>query len=224
MEASMSSPAVAARYVTADFKNAPLIALADLMGLKNYTTEITKAPEAYSPILSGIAVYRHLPSAERQNINDAIINGIARSNLTARLMALVGDQSVQPYWYMWSLSDKEVKEFFTSSSTTASVTDQFNPLSFPDLTATTVAAAAYYMAKGGPRALASHTLSSLKKSELVMAVGRHFGLAPAATRTLGSAALPAIIVISGLNIMAKKQASKAKKELAARGLLVYRNL
>lgn len=36
----MTSPAVAARYVTADFKNAPLIALADLMGLQNYLSEI----------------------------------------------------------------------------------------------------------------------------------------------------------------------------------------
>lgn len=220
----MSSPAVAARYVTADFKNAPLIALADLMGLKNYIAEISKAPELYSPILSGIAVYRHLPSAERQNINRAIINRTPHSNLTTRLMNLVSDQSVQPYWYMWSLSDEEVKEFFTFSSTTAAVTGQFNPLSFPDLTAAAVATSVYVMAAGGPRAVASQALSPLKKSELVMAVARRFGLGPEAVRALGVAAVPALIVISGLNIMAKKQTAQAKRELAARGLLVYGGL
>jgi len=41
---------------------------------------------------------------------------------------------------------------------------------------------------------------------------------------LGAAALPALIVISGLNIMAKKEAANAKRELAARGLLVYEDL
>lgn len=220
----MTSPAVAARYVTADFKNAPLIALADLMGLKNYLSEIAKAPELYSPILSGIAVYRHLSSAERQAINNAIINGIPRSNLTARLMGLVSSQSVQPYWYMWSLSDEEVKEFFAYSSTTAAITDQFNPLSTPEATVATVAGAVYILGKGGPRAAASQAASSLKKSELVMAVARRFGLGPDAARALGVAAVPALIVISGLNIMAKKQAAQARKELAARGLLVYSDL
>lgn len=220
----MSNPAVADRYVTADFNNAPLLALADLMGLKSYLPEISKDPEAYSPILSGIAVYRHLPSVERQNVNRAIINRVPHSNLTARFMNLVSDQSVQPYWYMWSLSDEDVKDFFSFSSTTATVTDQFNPLSTPEATAATVAGAAYIIAKGGPQAFASQAVSSLRKSELVMAVARRFGLGPEVVRALGVATVPALVVISGLNIMAKKQAAQAKRELAARGLLVYGDL
>ena len=57
-----------------------------------------------------------------------------------------------------------------------------------------------------------------------MAVGRRFGLSPAAVKTLGLVSIPALIVISGLNIMAKKQAGQAKQELAARGLLIYKDL
>lgn len=220
----MSSPAVSARYVTADFQNAPLIALADLMGLNSHLSEISKAPEIYSPILSGIAVYRHLSPTERQSINNAIINGIPRSNLTSRLMGLVSDQSVQPYWYMWSLSDEEVREFFTFSSNTVAITGQFNPLSAPEATAATVAGAVYVLSKGGPRAVASQAASALKRSELVMAVARRFGMGPEAAKVLGIAAVPALIVISGLNIMARKQSAQAKRELAARGLLVYSDL
>lgn len=220
----MSSPAVAGRYVTPDFKHAPLVALADLMGLKSYQSVIAESPELYSPILSGIAVYRHLPSNERQQVNDAIINGIPRSGLTSRLMELVANQSVQPYWYMWSLSDEELMEFFDFSTNTVEVTNQFNPLSPPNLTVTTVASGILIMSKGGGRALASEALAAIKKSELVTAVARRLGLGPTAVRTLGIAALPALIVISGLNIMAKKEAANAKRELAARGLLVYNDL
>lgn len=139
-------------------------------------------------------------------------------------MNLVSDQSVQPYWYMWSLSDEEVMDFFTFSSTTATATNQFNPLSTPEATVATLAGAAMIIAKGGPQAAASQVASSLRKSELVMAVARRFGLGPEAVRALGVASVPAIIVISGLNIMAKKQAAQAKRELAARGLLVYGDL
>lgn len=220
----MSSPAVAERYVTPDFKQTPLMALADLMGLSNHRPTIAASPELYSPILSGIAVYRHLPSQERQQVNDAIINGIPRSSLTARLMELVADQSVQPYWYMWSLSDEELKAFFDFSATTAEVTEQFNPLSPPNLTVTTVASGVLIMSKGGGRALASDALNSIRKSNLVTAVGSRFGLSPTTVRSLGIAAVPALIVISGLNIMAKKQAGNARRELAARGLLVYEDL
>ena len=220
----MSSPAVAERYVTPDFKKAPLLALADLMGLKNHQSVIAASPELYAPILSGISVYRHLPPHERQQVNNAIINGIPRSGLTARLMELVSDQSVQPYWYMWSLSDEELREFFEFSTTTLEVTDQFNPLSPPNLTVTTVASGILIMSQGGGRALASDAINAIRKSNLVTAVARRFGLNQSVARSLGIAAVPALIVISGLNIMAKKQAGDAKRELAARRLLVYQDL
>lgn len=38
------------RYVTADFKNAPLHALADLMGLGQYKEQIGSSPDLYTPI------------------------------------------------------------------------------------------------------------------------------------------------------------------------------
>lgn len=220
----MGKPAVADRYVTQDFKQAPLIALADIMGLKSYQAVLQASPELYSPILSGIAVYRHLPTNVKQQVNNAIVHGIPRSGLTSRLLELVADQSVQPYWFMWSLSDDELTEFFQFSTNTVDITDQFNPLSPPNLTVTTIASGVFLLSKSGGRALASEALSSVRKSNLVTAVARRFGFSPAATRAIGIAAIPALIVISGLNIMAKKDAERAKRELAARGLLVYRDL
>lgn len=220
----MSIPNVSERYVTADFNNAPLIALADLMGLKRYKAEISRAPEIYSPILSGIAVFRHLPEPKQRRVNRAIIEGIPGSHLQSRLRMLVANQSVQPCWYMWSLSDEELKEFYNFSSNTAGLTNQFNPLNLPDLTVASVAGGIYFLASKGRRAAASQALSSLQKSELVTAVGQRFGLGQGAVTALGRIALPALLVISGINIMAKNQSAQAKRELAARGLLAYKGL
>ena len=48
----MAAPATE-RYVTADFNNAPLLALADLMGLSQYKEQIGASPEIYTSILNG---------------------------------------------------------------------------------------------------------------------------------------------------------------------------
>ncbi|XOZ33585.1 hypothetical protein ACMDCT_15485 [Halomonadaceae bacterium KBTZ08] len=220
----MSSPAVADRYVTADFKNAPLVALADLMGLKRYRDEITSSPELYAPILSGIAVFRNLPDPKQRQINRAIIERVPGSHLQAQLRSRVANQSVQPYWYTWSLSDQDLREFYQFSSKTASVTNQVNPLSVPEFTVATVATGAFIMAKGGPQAVASRVAESLTKSELVIAVGQRLGMGQGALTVLSRVSVPALIVIAGLNIMAKNNAGRAKRELAARGLLAYEDL
>jgi len=220
----MATPAVAARYVTADFKHAPLIALADLMGLNAYEDEIVQNSELYAPILTGIVVHRHLPRHEQSKVNRAIHNDVPPSHLQTRLMDLISSQRAQPYWYMWSLSDEELKEFYSETSTTAEVTEQFSPLSPPNLTVAGVASAVFLTAKGGPRALASKMISSLKSSELVMAVGRRLGFGPQGVKTLGGIGVAALIAISVLNILAKKQSAQAKRELAARGLLAYEDL
>ncbi len=127
---------------------------------------------------------------------------------------------------MWSLSDDELREFYEFSSAKATITEQFNPLplEYPKVTATSVASWVYITSRGGSGALASEALSSLKKSPLVLEVGRKFGWEPKLVRALGIFMIPSLVVISGLNIMAKREAANARKELAARGLLVYNDL
>lgn len=86
------------------------------------------------------------------------------------------------------------------------------------------AGAVYVIARGGQRVVASKAASALKRSELVMAVASCFGMGPESVRALGIASIPALIVISGIDIMAIKEAAQAARELAARGLLIYRDL
>lgn len=139
-------------------------------------------------------------------------------------MGLIGELSVQSRWYMWSLSDEELIEFFRFSRNKEQTTDQFNPLSLPDFTVGSVATGIFLMSQKGPRAFVSAQLKALKESELIRVVARKLGAGSQLAGTLGTLSVPAIIVISGLNIMAKNESAMAKKELAARGLLAYSEL
>ncbi|PSF14373.1 hypothetical protein C7H09_00540 [Marinobacter fuscus] len=212
------------RYVTSDFQNSPLLALADLMGLGSFKSQISGSPDLYAPILNGIAVFRHLPASARAEVNRAIRDEVPRGHITQRLQTLVVDQSVQPYWYMWSLSDEELLEFFQFSKTTASITAQMNPVSVPNFTVGALAGAVYYTSKNGLRAQASQILEPFKESGLVKEIARRLGFQNRIVSGIGMMSIPAIIVISGLNIMANKESEMAKRELAARGLLAYSDL
>lgn len=212
------------RYVTADFNNAPLLALADLMGLSHYKDQMSAAPNIYTPILNGIAVIRHLAGPERTSVLRLIHDNVPRGMLLQKLIGLVADQSVQPLWYMWSLSDKELLEFYSFSRSKRDITGQFNTMALPDITVAGVAGALYGMSKSGTRAYAREKIESLKKTELVEAVAKRLGFANKLAAGLGVASVPTIIVISGLNIMARGEHDKARRELAARGLLVYSEL
>lgn len=107
----MSDLGVTSRYVTPEFKEAPLAALADIMGLKRFSSEILSRPEVYGPILSGISTFRHLPPDQQSKVQRSIVRQTP-GFMFAPLRTLISDQSVQPLWYMWSLSDEELKEFY----------------------------------------------------------------------------------------------------------------
>ena len=220
----MSAFDVTTRYVTSDFRTSPLMALTDLLGLKRFSQQIKDAPDFYGSILSGIVVYRHLSRSERMGINYAVQREMAPCTLQDRLMILIGDLSVQPYWCMWSLSDEEVKEFYEYNKDLAAAVGQFNPVDLPPITVATLASGLYLVSKKGAKATLTQSTSSVAASPLVLATARKFGVGPNGLRALGGAAVAALIVISGLNIMAKNNSAQAKKELAARGLLVYKDL
>lgn len=103
-------------------------------------------------------------------------------------------------------------------------TSQFNPLELPDVTVLGVAGAVYGMSKQGSREYARSKIESLIKTDLFEAVAERLGFSKRLAAGIGIASVPTIIVISGLNIMAKGEHDKARRELAARGLLVYSEL
>ncbi|WP_404365554.1 hypothetical protein [Marinobacter sp.] len=219
----MSQAGVLSRYVTPDFSTAPLAALADLMGLKRFSPEILAKPEIYGPILTGIATFRHLPTAQQMQIQRSIVTN-APGVMIAPLRTLISDLSVQRYWYMWSLSDEELKEFYQFSRRKAEVTDQYDVIALPSPTVATLAGAVYAVADKGLRAHASNIVSSTLRAPIVQETARKLGLSTARAEVAGAIAVPTLICISVVNFMALKESGKARRELAARGLLAYSDL
>lgn len=219
----MSAASVASRYITPEFKEVPLAAMADLMGLKRYSSEITARPEVYGPILSGIATYRHLPPGQQFSVQRKIITQTP-GFIMAPLRTLISDQSVQRFWYMWSLSDEELKAFYRFSKRKAQVTDQYDVIDLPDPTVATLAAAVYAVAEKGIRAAASDIISSTLRAPIVQETAQKLGLGAAHAKAAGASTVAALICISVVNFMAHKESDKAKRELAVRGLLAYSDL
>ena len=177
--------ALSSRYITPDFRTSPLLALTDLLGLKQYSHRITESPEFYGSILTGATLYRHLSAADKMQVNHAIVREMPPCDLQTKLMGLVSDLSVQKLWYMWALSDDEVLEFFNYSSNVAGVTKQFNPVETPSATIASIAGGAYLLSKKGSRAVLSKAASSVTTSPLVLAMGKKIRTRPGWTEGAG---------------------------------------
>lgn len=224
----MEASTVLSRYVTADFKAAPVLALAELMGFRGHElVYIENAPELYAPILTGLASHRHLSRFEQRAVNQRIMR--LPVNQQDRYFGLLAAQRVQPFWFMWSLSDEEVRSFFEYNKATAQFTKQFNIFALSSITAGGVATAAYEVSQKGAKEAANDTARKLLKSPLAEKVAEMFAKRFSVDKKelaigLGAGASASIIVISALNIMANKSSERAKRELIARGLLAYNEI
>lgn len=225
----MPASTAISRYGTSDFKATPVIALADLMGLNaEHKRQMNTDLDFYGSLLCGIAVHRHLDQREHIDVNRRINYEVPPSTLQAKLRSLIVMQRVQPYWFMWSLSDAELRDFFDFNKSVANVTGQALPGS-PEsivggLTAAGVATAAYEFATKGARAVATDRVRAVAGSGLVESVARRLGVSTAGVVNAGYAAIPIAIVVAGLNVMAKNSSDRARRELSARGLLAYEDL
>ncbi|NWO04409.1 MAG: hypothetical protein HLX50_01485 [Alteromonadaceae bacterium] len=221
----METANIPSRYVTADFRSKPAVALAELMGLKGHELVLVEnAPDTYSPILSGIASHRHLPRLEAIDVNRKITH-LTNVPIRDRLLGLIALQRVQKYWFMWSLSDEELWSFFQSSKLTEEITDQFNNIAVPtSITAGGVASAIYQVSQHGVKGAAPETAKGLLDSPATKRVAKILTKNAEATRMISGSAVACLLVITVLNAVASRQASTAKRELAARGLLTYNQL
>lgn len=225
----MQSNAAINRYVTSDFKATPVLALADLMGFSaEHKRQITSDLEFYGSLLCGVAIHRHLDERAHIDVNRRINLQVPPSRLQSKLRELVVMQRVQPYWFMWSLSDEELREFFEFNASVAKVTGHVVPSGLDSivggLTAAAVATTAYEVATKGAKSVARDRIRAVAGSGLVEAVARRLGVSSGSVIQTGYVAIPIAIVIAGLNVMAKNSSDRARRELSARGLLAYDDL
>ncbi len=217
------------RYTTSDFKASPVLALADLMGFNaEHKRQIASDLQLYGGLLCGVAVHRHLDARAHMDVNRRIKFEVPPSRLQSKLQELIVMQRVQPYWFMWSLSDGELQEFFEFNMSVSKVTEHIVPSGLDTivggLTSAALASTAYEVATRGAKAVASDRFRAVAGSSLVEAVARRLGVSAGSVALAGYVAIPIAIVIAGLNVMAKNSSDRARRELSARGLLAYEDL
>ncbi|PAU81947.1 hypothetical protein CK501_02010 [Halovibrio salipaludis] len=223
----MKTDSVLSRYNTADFDTKPVVALANLMGLsKPCIDEIKASPSKYAPHLTGVVLYRHLPEQKQRLVLRRMLDQLPWDSRVLRdLRKLIGFQRVQPYWFMWSLNDAELKEFFTFNRQVRTWTNHTKiPEITTEVTVAGVASTILSLLSKGFRGTATETIRALYKSPLVKAVAERFGKDPEKVVRVSGVTVFIFILIAGINIAARKSSDEARKELAARGLLVYEDL
>ena len=127
-------------YTHRTHTNEPLKFFISLMELKAYEKELAALPDAV-PLLSGIVLYRHLPTPEKTKITAKVL-ALSSDRLKAVLYGIIGQLVANKFWFCWSLSDKELKDYYQSNKR---VSDVLSTLGFdvPTISAASLALGAY---------------------------------------------------------------------------------
>ncbi|MET2901083.1 hypothetical protein ABXV22_22700 [Vibrio rotiferianus] len=139
----------------------PVKYYASLIGMEKHESRLKKQANAI-PIMTGIVLYRQLPKNKQSQILKQIL-GMSDNQLKASLYRLVSQVVANPYWFSWSLSDSELREFF---DTNKGVTDALKVVGLDitiPLTVAGVAAFLYSANEKGSLGLHKKPLSNSKK-------------------------------------------------------------
>jgi hypothetical protein len=206
-------------YVSQQYKQNPLKFLVKLMDLGRFTAELERLDSAMY-ILTGIVTYRCLHHHEQQRINGAILALRSYDGpLFGHLFGMVGQMSANPYWYCWSLSNEELRNFFVVNDNAKSALSYIGVDLSGLISASTIAGALLGIYKSGIKdglknVAAQSTNYSVTKD--VANAGKLQGNIPK-----GAAIAAACITVfaSVLFAMSSTNVKSAKQELMLRGLL-----
>ncbi|MGR5212383.1 hypothetical protein ACPV4A_17665 [Vibrio rotiferianus] len=195
----------------------PVKYYASLIGMEKHESCLKKQANAI-PIMTGIVLYRQLPKNKQSQILKQIL-GLSDNQLKASLYGLVSQVVANPYWFSWSLSDSELREFF---ETNKGVTDALKVVGLDITVPLTVAGVAAFLYSANEKGLigaaqkASVQLKKTVTSSPVAQVGMKMGLTKQAA-SRASAIL--VVMVTVIAYQTNSNAKDAQKELLRRGLL-----
>ncbi len=200
--------------------------LVKVMELQKFREPIKSHEDSFS-ILAGIITFRHLDRSNQIRINREIVNLIHTPEyckLGQKLRDIVTFSAVQPYWFTWSLSDQELRDYYELND---SFQETLSLIGFetPTLTVAGLAAVIYQLFKKKTPKKTKNAAKNIIKERLGYTTGKEvagiFGKksSPQLIRKGGLAG--ATIYISGAVMLAssRNNADQAKKGIILRGLL-----
>ncbi|WP_045464422.1 hypothetical protein [Vibrio hyugaensis] len=195
----------------------PVKYYASLIGMEKHESRLKKQTNAI-PIMSGIVLYRQLPKNKQSQILKQIL-GLSDNQLKASLYGLVSQVVANPYWFSWSLSDSELREFF---DTNKGVTDALKVLGLDITIPLTVAGVAAFLYSANEKGVigASQKASEQLKKTVTSSPVAQVGMKMELTKQAASRASAILVVmVTVIAYQTNSNAKDAQKELLRRGLL-----
>lgn len=196
--------------------------LVNIMELQKYRVLIKKYDNSLS-LLAGIITFRHLDRSNQIKINKEIVSLIHSPDyckLGQKLRDIITLSAVQPYWFTWSLSDQELRDYYELNN------DFQNALSYIgfELPALTLAGVAGLLVNIRRKKVSKAAQEAFQESsgyqlgkDLSSVLGRD--LSPRLLKTGGIAGASVFILCAVMSISTGNSANTAKKELILRSLL-----
>lgn len=206
-------------YVNQQYKQNPLKFMIKLMDLEGFSTKLEKLDGAMY-ILTGIVTYRCLHHHEKQRINAAVLNLRSYDGpLFGHLYGLISLINANPYWYCWSLSDDELRQFFNVNDSAKSALSYIGVDVSGLITVSGIAGALLAVYKGGAKTGLISTAAQTTNYTLTKDVATAGKAGSNVAKSAAVAAACVTIFASVLLAMTSTNAKNAKRELMLRGLL-----
>lgn len=190
-----------------------------LMDLEGFSTKLEKLDGAMY-ILTGIVTYRCLHHHEKQRINAAMLNLRNYDGpLFGHLYGLISLINANPYWYCWSLSDDELRQFFNVNDSAKSALSYIGVDVSGLITVSGIAGALLAVYKGGAKTGLISTAAQAANYTLTKDVATAGKAGSNIVKSAAVAAACVTIFASVLLAMTSTNAKNAKRELMLRGLL-----
>ncbi|WP_246616339.1 hypothetical protein [Thaumasiovibrio subtropicus] len=196
-------------------KDDPVIQLAKLIGLESEIPYIRENRELMLPIISGIIVYRQLDHISKRKVLESAYS-TGNSKFFGKVQSIIAQVIAKPSWNPWSLSDQELRDFFSKNKDVSDFLSTWFVTLDGKLEAGFVAVAIYQISKGG----VSSYLRDQASTHIIEACLRKLRLSSQMTSFGGKAFFVAVILASVLKNFSDIEIKKAREELLNRGLLL----
>ncbi|EJG0483244.1 hypothetical protein AB8I23_004992 [Vibrio alginolyticus] len=188
-----------------------------LIGMEKYEARMRQEPNAIT-IITGIVLYRELPKNKQSEVLKLIL-ALNDGQLKASLYGLVSQVVANPYWFSWSLSDRELREFFDTNKDVTNILKGLGiDFSLP-LTAAGISAFLLSSAQQGVKSASKEVATQLKKQVTSSPVAQIANRLGVTKQVAGKASAILVVMVSVIAYQTHLNAKDARKELLRRGLL-----
>ncbi|WP_351076693.1 hypothetical protein [Shewanella sp. CAL98-MNA-CIBAN-0140] len=212
-------------YKLEDAAHEPVIYLAKLMKLEQYSTYIRSHSDRILPILIGVLLYRQLSRPEQNKILP-MTNSLKNPQFLNSIQALLSQNIANPNWNKWCLSNSELRDYFQSNKTVSEFIGTWFFTVEPKLEVSFLASSIFSVAALGASGFALEASGGAVTESMVSSLSKKTGLniTKSSVRAVGRSTIIVMILASTMKMLSDSDMKLAKKELLRRGLLNVEDL